>query len=75
MSGFLVQNWTVYNVKAHHKLITIDDHPTIIGSFNYTGRTNLTNDENIVILGDLDEIDPVKRDAQAVFGTISAFRN
>ena len=50
--------------KIHHKLMTIDDRLTIIGSFNYTGPANLTNDENIVILGDLDETDPVKRDAQ-----------
>jgi len=26
---------------------------------------NLTNDENIVVLGDLDETDPAKRDTQA----------
>ena len=53
--------------KVHHKLMTIDDQLTIIGSFNYTGPANLTNDENIVILGDLDETDPAKRDAQARF--------
>jgi len=51
--------------KVHHKLMTIDDQLTIIGSFNYTGAANLTNDENIVVLGDLDETDPAKRDAQA----------
>lgn len=50
---------------VHHKLMTIDDQLTIIGSFNYTGAANLTNDENIVVLGDLDETDPAKRDAQA----------
>lgn len=38
---------------------------TIIGSFNYTGPANLTNDENIIVLGDLDETDATKRDAQA----------
>jgi phosphatidylserine/phosphatidylglycerophosphate/cardiolipin synthase-like enzyme len=51
--------------KIHHKLMTIDDQLTIIGSFNYTGPANLTNDENIIVLGDLDETDPAKRDAQA----------
>lgn len=50
--------------KVHHKLMTIDDQLTIVGSFNYTGPANLINDENIMVLGDLDETDPVKRDAQ-----------
>ena len=38
--------------KLHHKLMVIDDSVTIIGSFNYTAPANLTNDENIIILGD-----------------------
>ena len=50
--------------KIHHKLMTIDDQLTIIGSFNYTGPANLTNDENIIVMGDLDETDATKRDAQ-----------
>lgn len=37
--------------KLHHKLMTIDDKTMVIGSFNYTGPANLTNDENIVVLG------------------------
>ena len=44
--------------KIHHKIMTIDDQLTIIGSFNYTAPANLTNDENIIILGDLDETNP-----------------
>ena len=40
--------------KLHHKLMVIDDSLTIIGSFNYTGPANLLNDENIVVLGDLE---------------------
>ncbi|UJW87663.1 phospholipase [Devosia sp. SL43] len=40
--------------KLHHKLMTIDDSLTIIGSFNYTGPANLLNDENIVVLGDIE---------------------
>ena len=40
--------------KLHHKLMVIDDSVTIIGSFNYTAPANLTNDENILVLGDAD---------------------
>lgn len=40
--------------KLHHKLMTIDDSLTIIGSSNYTSPANLYNDENIVVLGDLE---------------------
>lgn len=59
--------------KIHHKLMTIDDQLTIIGSFNYTGPANLTNDENIIVLGDLDVTDPVKRAAQAQFAEFARF--
>ena len=41
--------------KLHHKLMTIDDQISIWGSFNYTGPANTSNDENIVIIGDLEE--------------------
>lgn len=50
--------------KIHHKLMTIDDQLTIVGSFNYTGPANLTNDENIIVIGDLEETDSAKRAAQ-----------
>lgn len=40
--------------KLHHKLMVIDDSVTIVGSFNYTAPANLTNDENILVLGDAD---------------------
>ena len=40
--------------KLHHKMMVIDDSVTIIGSFNYTKPANLYNDENIIILGDLE---------------------
>jgi len=43
--------------KLHHKLMVIDEQLIIAGSFNYTGPANLTNDENILIIGDLD-LDP-----------------
>lgn len=58
----LFQNKTGTGVgKIHHKLMTIDDQITIIGSFNYTGPANLTNDENIMIIGDMDETNPIKK--------------
>ncbi len=41
--------------KVHHKLITIDDSITIFGSFNYTKPANASNDENILIIGDIEE--------------------
>jgi phosphatidylserine/phosphatidylglycerophosphate/cardiolipin synthase-like enzyme len=41
--------------KLHHKLMVIDDSLTIFGSFNYTGPANKSNDENILIVGDLTE--------------------
>ncbi|MCW8914660.1 MAG: phospholipase D-like domain-containing protein [Magnetovibrio sp.] len=43
--------------KLHHKLMVIDGQVIIVGSFNYTGPANLLNDENIVIIGDLEETD------------------
>jgi phosphatidylserine/phosphatidylglycerophosphate/cardiolipin synthase-like enzyme len=44
--------------KIHHKLMTIDDRLIIAGSFNYTAPATTLNDENIVIIGDLEETDP-----------------
>lgn len=41
--------------KLHHKLMVIDKQVVIAGSFNYTGPANKLNDENIIILGDLEE--------------------
>ena len=41
--------------KLHHKLMVIDKQVVIIGSFNYTKPANLLNDENIIIIGDLEE--------------------
>ncbi|MEJ2022714.1 MAG: phospholipase D-like domain-containing protein [Maritimibacter sp.] len=61
----LHQNRTGTGVrKIHHKLMVIDDSLTIIGSFNYTAPANLTNDENIMVLGDLDLPDGPARAAQ-----------
>lgn len=41
--------------KLHHKLMVIDKQIVIAGSFNYTEPANTLNDENIIIIGDLDE--------------------
>lgn len=46
--------------KLHHKLMVIDDRLVIGGSFNYTEPANRLNDENIIILGDLEETDPAR---------------
>ncbi|MEV6301836.1 phospholipase D-like domain-containing protein [Actinoplanes sp. NPDC051861] len=50
--------------KVHHKLMVIDQKLVIIGSFNYTAPAATLNDENIVVLGDLEENDPDAKDAQ-----------
>ena len=40
------------NGKLHHKLIVLDDHTVIGGSFNYTGPANHYNDENLFLVRD-----------------------
>lgn len=50
--------------KLHHKLMVIDDQLSIFGSFNYTKPANHSNDENIVIVGDLDETRVMQRKKQ-----------
>ncbi|MGW9631739.1 phospholipase D-like domain-containing protein [Agromyces sp. NPDC055520] len=41
--------------KLHHKLMVIDERLIIVGSFNYTAPANTLNDENIIVIGDLEE--------------------
>lgn len=41
--------------KLHHKLMVIDERLLIVGSFNYTAPANNLNDENIIVIGDLEE--------------------
>jgi phosphatidylserine/phosphatidylglycerophosphate/cardiolipin synthase-like enzyme len=36
----------------------------VAGSFNFTAPANTLNDENIVVLGDLEETDPAAETAQ-----------
>lgn len=55
--------------KVHHKLMTIDDQVSIFGSFNYTGPANLTNDENILVVGDMDEPKATIRNKQEAIAT------
>jgi phosphatidylserine/phosphatidylglycerophosphate/cardiolipin synthase-like enzyme len=50
--------------KVHHKLMVIDERLVIAGSFNYTGPATTLNDENIIVLGDLEEADPAAEAAQ-----------
>jgi len=50
--------------KVHHKLMVIDGRLTIVGSFNYTGPANTFNDENIIVVGDLEETDAAAEAAQ-----------
>jgi phosphatidylserine/phosphatidylglycerophosphate/cardiolipin synthase-like enzyme len=37
--------------KLHHKLMTIDHHTVLAGSFNYTAPANEYNDENLFVVG------------------------
>lgn len=50
--------------KVHHKLMVIDERLVIAGSFNYTAPATTLNDENIIVLGDLEEKDAAAETAQ-----------
>jgi phosphatidylserine/phosphatidylglycerophosphate/cardiolipin synthase-like enzyme len=50
--------------KVHHKLMVIDNRMVIVGSFNYTEPATTLNDENIVVIGDLEEADAAAEAAQ-----------
>ena len=54
--------------KLHHKLMVIDDQLTIFGSFNYTKPANKLNDENVLIIGDVDETKAISRRRQGQIG-------
>ena len=51
--------------KLHHKLMVIDEKLIIAGSFNYTGPATRLNDENIMIIGDLNESRPESKEGQS----------
>jgi phosphatidylserine/phosphatidylglycerophosphate/cardiolipin synthase-like enzyme len=42
--------------KLHHKLMVIDERTVVAGSFNYTKPANDYNDENIFVLGSVDQV-------------------
>jgi phosphatidylserine/phosphatidylglycerophosphate/cardiolipin synthase-like enzyme len=50
--------------KVHHKLMVIDERLVIAGSFNYTAPATTLNDENILVMGDLEETRPTAEAAQ-----------
>jgi phosphatidylserine/phosphatidylglycerophosphate/cardiolipin synthase-like enzyme len=50
--------------KVHHKLMVIDERLVIAGSFNYTAPATTLNDENILVIGDLEESQPAAEAAQ-----------
>lgn len=50
--------------KVHHKLMVIDERLLVIGSFNFTAPATTLNDENIIVLGDLEEEDSQAESAQ-----------
>jgi phosphatidylserine/phosphatidylglycerophosphate/cardiolipin synthase-like enzyme len=50
--------------KVHHKLMVIDERLVIAGSFNYTAPAATLNDENILVIGDLEETDATAEAAQ-----------
>ncbi|MFA1541471.1 phospholipase D-like domain-containing protein [Actinomadura monticuli] len=56
--------------KVHHKLMVIDERMVIAGSFNYTAPATTLNDENIIVIGDLEE---TREDAEAAQRRIASF--
>lgn len=60
--------------KLHHKLIVLDDHTVIGGSFNYTGPANRYNDENLFLVRDPDVAAFFKAEVKRIFesDTLSA---
>jgi phosphatidylserine/phosphatidylglycerophosphate/cardiolipin synthase-like enzyme len=57
------------NGKLHHKLIVLDDHTVIGGSFNYTGPANQYNDENLFLVRDPNVAAFFKTEVKRVFGS------
>ena len=57
--------------KVHHKLMVIDERRVIAGSVNYTAPATTLNDENIIVLGDLEEKDPAAEAAQRQLAAIA----
>jgi phosphatidylserine/phosphatidylglycerophosphate/cardiolipin synthase-like enzyme len=47
--------------KLHHKLMVVDHHTVLAGSFNYTKPANDFNDENLFVIGSPYEVFPDKK--------------
>jgi phosphatidylserine/phosphatidylglycerophosphate/cardiolipin synthase-like enzyme len=62
------------NGKLHHKLMVLDDHTVIGGSFNFTGPANQYNDENLFLVRDPSVAAFFKAEVKRVFdsSTLSA---
>ena len=62
------------NGKLHHKLIVLDDHTVIGGSFNCTGPANRYNDENLFLVRNADVAAFFKAEVKRIFesNTLSA---
>jgi phosphatidylserine/phosphatidylglycerophosphate/cardiolipin synthase-like enzyme len=60
--------------KLHHKVIVLDDHTVIGGSFNYTGPANQYNDENLFLVRNDNVAKFFKNEVNRVFisNTLSA---
>jgi phosphatidylserine/phosphatidylglycerophosphate/cardiolipin synthase-like enzyme len=57
--------------KLHHKLMVIDGAAIICGSFNYTDPANRLNDENILVIGDVEDENPLAQAAQRELAAIA----
>jgi len=57
--------------KLHHKLMVIDRQLIIAGSFNYTGPATRLNDENIIIIGNLEETNADAKKTQKLLGNFA----
>lgn len=53
--------------KIHHKLMVVDARLVIVGSFNYTAPATTLNDENLLVIGDLEEGNPKAEEGQREF--------
>jgi phosphatidylserine/phosphatidylglycerophosphate/cardiolipin synthase-like enzyme len=51
----------------HHKVIIIDDATVITGSYNFTGRAEDTNDENLLIIDDAGVAQQFLREFERVY--------
>jgi phosphatidylserine/phosphatidylglycerophosphate/cardiolipin synthase-like enzyme len=53
----------------HHKVILLDDHVTIFGSFNFSDNADKDNDENLLIVDDPEFTARFEQEYQRVLAT------